>query len=114
VERWPGLAADARQNLARAGVANASVVVGDGSLGWSERAPYDAILVSAAFLEVPAPLSEQLSDRGRLVMPIGAGGSEHVVLFAKGTEGLSAIRTVTEASFVRLYGAHGFGEEDRP
>jgi protein-L-isoaspartate(D-aspartate) O-methyltransferase len=110
VERWPGLAADARQNLARAGVANASVVVGDGSLGWSERAPYDAVLVSAAFPAVPPPLGEQLSPSGRLVMPIGRGGAERVVLFAAGADGLRVVRDVTDAHFVRLIGAHGFGE----
>lgn len=114
VERWPELAGAARGNLRRAGIANVEVVVGDGSRGWPDRAPFDAILVSAAFLEVPAPLSEQLEDSGRLVMPIGAGGSEHVVLFERKPEGLRAVRTVTEASFVRLFGEHGFGTEDRP
>jgi protein-L-isoaspartate(D-aspartate) O-methyltransferase len=114
VERWPELAGAARENLLRAGIANAEVVVGDGSQGWPDGAPYDAILVSAAFPEVPAPLPDQLAETGRLVMPIGAGGSEHVVLFGRGPEGLRPVRTVTEASFVRLYGEHGFGAEDRP
>jgi protein-L-isoaspartate(D-aspartate) O-methyltransferase len=112
VERWPELAETARGNLRRAGVENAEVVVGDGSRGWPDRAPYDAILVSAAFPEVPAPLTSQLEEAGRLVMPIGQGGSERVVLFGKKPEGLRAVRTVTEASFVRLYGAHGFGADE--
>jgi protein-L-isoaspartate(D-aspartate) O-methyltransferase len=108
VERWPDLAAAARENLAGAGVRNASVIVGDGSLGWPEGAPYEAILVSAAFPEVPPPLAEQLTPSGRLVMPIGRGGAERVILFAAGPEGLRPVRTVTDAHFVRLIGAHGF------
>lgn len=113
VERWPELARAATENLRRAGIGNADVVVGDGSEGWPPRSPYDAILVSAAFPDIPAPLAGQLGKRGRLVMPIGRGGSEDVVLFATGPEGLRPVRTVTEASFVRLYGAHGFDAEDR-
>jgi protein-L-isoaspartate(D-aspartate) O-methyltransferase len=114
VERWPALAEAARENLRRGGIDNATVIVGDGSEGSAERAPYDAVLVSAAFPEVPPPLSDQLGETGRLVMPIGTGGSEHVVLFEKGPDGLRAVRTVTDASFVRLFGAHGFAAEDRP
>jgi protein-L-isoaspartate(D-aspartate) O-methyltransferase len=110
VERWPDLASGTRGNLDRAGIENASVVVGDGSLGWPERAPYDAIVVSAAFPEVPPPLAAQLTPSGKLVMPIGRGGAERVLLFAAGSDGLRPIRTVTEAHFVRLIGAHGFGE----
>jgi protein-L-isoaspartate(D-aspartate) O-methyltransferase len=112
VERWPDLAAAARENLVRAEVANAEVFVGDGSLGWPEHAPYDAILVSAAFPDVPAPLSEQLSPSGRLVMPIGRGGAERVLLFAPHPEGLRPVRTVTDAHFVRLIGAHAFPETE--
>ena len=112
VERWPELGRAARENLHRANIDRATVVVGDGSQGWPERAPYDAVLVSAAFPEVPHPLAEQLSDTGRLVMPIGPGGAEAVVLFANGPEGLGSVRRVTDASFVRLYGANAFEEEE--
>ena len=71
VERVPALAAAARRALDQAGVANVSVLVGDGSLGWRPFAPYHAILVSAAGPRVPQPLVEQLAeDGGRLVMPI--------------------------------------------
>ncbi len=108
IERWPDVAETAMENLARYGVENAKIITGDGTEGLPEHAPYDAILVSAAFPSVPPPLAEQLAVGGRLVQPIGSGGQEVVVLFEKGPEGLARRRTVTGAHFVRLYGAHAF------
>jgi protein-L-isoaspartate(D-aspartate) O-methyltransferase len=108
IERWRDVAEVARANLTRHGARNAEVVVGDGSLGLEERAPFDAILVSAAFPSVPAPLANQLAARGTLVQPVGSGGSEDVVLFVKEQGNLVPRRIVTEARFVRLYGSHGF------
>jgi protein-L-isoaspartate(D-aspartate) O-methyltransferase len=108
VERWEDLAAFARERLERSRVANVEVVVGDGTLGLPGHAPFDAIVVSAAFPRVPPPLVEQLAEGGRLVQPIGTGGSEDVVLFEKTGRGLERRRTVSAARFVRLYGAHGF------
>jgi protein-L-isoaspartate(D-aspartate) O-methyltransferase len=110
IERWPDVAEAARKNLARHGASNVGVVAGDGTKGLPEHAPYDAILVSAAFPSVPPPLAEQLAAGGRLVQPIGSGGQEEVVLFEKRAEGLTRRRTVTGAHFVRLYGAHAFPE----
>jgi protein-L-isoaspartate(D-aspartate) O-methyltransferase len=110
IERWPDVAETARKNLARHGARNVGVVAGDGTKGLPEHAPYDAILVSAAFPSVPPPLAEQLATGGRLVQPIGSGGQEEVVLFEKRPAGLARRRTVTGAHFVRLYGAHGFRE----
>src|SRR5918995_1123677 len=110
IERWDDLARIARANLERHGVENASVVVGDGSGGLPEHAPYDAILVAAAFPQVPAPLAEQLAEGGRLVQPIGLGGADEVVLFEKRRGALEQSRLVTGAHFVRLYGKHGFSE----
>ena len=108
VERFPDFAAAARENLDLQGVENVEVVVGDGTEGLPERAPYDAILVSAAFTSVPPPLVQQLSEGGRLVQPIGSGGEEEVILFEKMEGDLVRRRTVTGAHFVRLYGAHAF------
>jgi protein-L-isoaspartate(D-aspartate) O-methyltransferase len=108
VERFADMAEAARERLKRAGIANAEIVVGDGSEGLPEQAPFDAIVVSAAFPEVPPPLVEQLARGGRLVQPIGRGGNEEVVLFRKGPQGLERRRTVTGAHFVRLVGRHGF------
>jgi protein-L-isoaspartate(D-aspartate) O-methyltransferase len=107
IERWPDLAGQARPNLARQGLGNAEVLAGDGSRGLPEGAPYDAILVSAAFPQVPAPLAAQLRIGGRLVQPIGPGGSEQVVLFERSASGLERRHVLTLARFVRLHGRHG-------
>jgi protein-L-isoaspartate(D-aspartate) O-methyltransferase len=108
VERYPDLAETALENLAREDVRNVDVVVGDGTAGLPDRAPFDAILVSAAFPRVPPPLAEQLVEGGRLVQPIGGGGSEEVTLFERAGAALVARRSVTGASFVPLVGRHGF------
>ncbi len=108
VERFPDVAKTARDNLSRHGIANVEVVVGDGTEGLPEHAPYDAILVSAAFPHVPPPLAEQLAPGGWLVQPLGPGGEEEVILFEKGPRGLVPRRNITGAHFVRLYGAHAF------
>ena len=110
VERFADLAEAARANLDRHGVSNVAVVVGDGSGGLPDAAPFDAIVVAAAFTRVPEPLTVQLASGGRLVQPIGPGGSEDVMLFERSSGGLVARRTVTGAHFVRLVGAHGFAE----
>jgi protein-L-isoaspartate(D-aspartate) O-methyltransferase len=72
VERHPRLARDAEAQFQRLGYDNICVRVGDGTLGWAEYAPYDAIVVTAGGPEIPAPLQEQLAVGGRLVIPVGA------------------------------------------
>jgi protein-L-isoaspartate(D-aspartate) O-methyltransferase len=106
VERFADLAETARAALA--GTDNVSIVVGDGSEGLGEHAPFDAILVTAAYPLVPAPLAEQLAEGGRLVQPIGPGGDEDVVLFEKRGGDLDQVRVITGAHFVRLHGSYGF------
>jgi protein-L-isoaspartate(D-aspartate) O-methyltransferase len=108
VEMWPDLARQARRNLARQGVRNVELRIGDGSGGVPDRAPYDAIVVSAAFPEVPAPLAGQLRCGGRLVQPVGPGGREQVVSFLRTATGLERRRMLTPAHFVRLRGRYGF------
>ena len=71
VERLPGLAAEAEERLRRLGYANVHCHLGDGSLGWVEAAPYDAIVVAAASPKVPQALRAQLKPGGRLVVPVG-------------------------------------------
>jgi protein-L-isoaspartate(D-aspartate) O-methyltransferase len=111
VERFADLADTARANLAAHGVENAHVVVGDGTEGLPEHSPYDAIIVAAAFTELPAPLVEQVVEGGRLVQPIGRGGNEDVVLFEKREGAPVSVRVLTGARFVRLVGTHGFPDE---
>ncbi len=109
IERWPDLAEQARRNLAAQGIENVNVVAGDGSEGVPAAEPYDTILVSAAFPQVPEPLVSQLRIGGRLVQPIGTGGAEQVTVFERTPEGLVSRGIVCHARFVRLYGRHGYG-----
>jgi protein-L-isoaspartate(D-aspartate) O-methyltransferase len=106
VERFADLAETAQRHLD--GYENVTVVVGDGSEGLPEHAPFDAILVAAAYPRVPDPLAEQVAERGRMVQPLGPGGAEDVVLFEKRDGELRRVRSVSGAHFVRLYGRHGF------
>ncbi len=108
IEMWPDVADAGRANLDAAGIRNAHVVVGDGTQGLPDEAPFDAIIVTAAFTSVPPPLAEQLTPGGRLVQPVGSGGHDDVVLFERGPRGLERARSVTLAHFVKLYGEHGF------
>ena len=78
MERHPALAENARQTLAALGYTNVKIFTGDGSLGIPSAAPFDAILVSAAAPEVPAPLLSQLADGGRMMIPVGSGDSQQL------------------------------------
>jgi protein-L-isoaspartate(D-aspartate) O-methyltransferase len=107
VERIPGLAQGAREALERAGVRNVTVLVGDGTLGWRPFAPYDAILVSAASPEIPAPLVEQLAPGGRMVIPLGDRASQTLTLVRREGDQLHT-STVADVRFVPLLGEFGF------
>jgi protein-L-isoaspartate(D-aspartate) O-methyltransferase len=108
IERWPDIAEQARRNLDGRGIRNVRVLVGDGSLGVPELAPFDGIVVSAAHPQVPHPLVDQLRVGRRLVQPIGHGRNDSVVAFERTADGLEPREELTPARFVRLYGRYGF------
>jgi protein-L-isoaspartate(D-aspartate) O-methyltransferase len=110
VERFADLAEWARANLAAAGLNRVRVVVGDGTLGVPEHAPYQAIVVAAASPRIPPPLVEQLASGGRLVHPVGPGGREQVTAFHKDADRLVADAELVPARFVPLVGTHGTPE----
>ncbi|MGH7701158.1 MAG: protein-L-isoaspartate(D-aspartate) O-methyltransferase [Gemmatimonadales bacterium] len=107
VERVPALAERGRQALRAAGVTNVSILVGDGTLGWSAYAPYAAILVAAGGPAVPPPLSDQLALGGRLLIPLGRHGVQVLTLIRRTDEGLVQ-QPLGDARFVPLIGEHGF------
>jgi protein-L-isoaspartate(D-aspartate) O-methyltransferase len=107
VERIPELAEQARANLAVAGYERVEVVVGDGTLGVPERAPFDAIAVAAAAPEPPPALYEQLAEGGRLVVPVGER-TEQLLLVVEKREGGRRIRFSVPCRFVPLVGERGF------
>jgi protein-L-isoaspartate(D-aspartate) O-methyltransferase len=110
VERVSGLAQSARVALSAAGIRNVTVLVGDGTLGWRPFAPYDAILVSAASPEVPAPLVDQLAPGGRMVIPLGDRASQVLTLVERRPDGVHT-STIADVRFVPLVGEFGFRQE---
>jgi protein-L-isoaspartate(D-aspartate) O-methyltransferase len=107
IERVGALLTSARDAIRRLGVRNVSLLMGDGTIGWRDYAPYDAILVSAGAPSVPAPLAEQLSEGGRLLIPIGTREEQTLTLVTKRGEQLER-RDIAPVRFVPLIGAHGW------
>jgi protein-L-isoaspartate(D-aspartate) O-methyltransferase len=109
IERHAPLADRSAEILTRLGYANVSVHCADGSLGWPNAAPFDAILVAAAAPSVPQPLLEQLAENGRLVIPLG--GMEGQDLQSWRRRGSSFVaKNLVRVSFVPLRGQGGWSE----
>ncbi len=109
IERIASLAGSARNALAEAGFSTATVLEGDGSLGWRPFAPYDAILVAAASPDVPEPLLRQLKDGGRLVIPVEVRGTQILRLLVR--DGSKYVTSeMGEVQFVPLVGKYGYQE----
>jgi len=107
VERVGALMDRSREILQRLGARNVSLLLGDGTLGWSSYSPYDAILVSAAAPQVPQPLAEQLAEGGRLLIPLGGRDEQTLaVLTKRGTE--LERREIGAVRFVPLVGKYGW------
>lgn len=107
IERVGTLVTKARDAIRAAGASNVSLLAGDGTLGWREFAPYDAILVTAGSPDIPKPLAEQLSEGGRMLIPIGEREEQILTLFTKRGEELER-RDIGAARFVPLIGKYGW------
>ena len=107
VERVPALIERAREIMQELGVRNVSLLSGDGTLGWREFAPYDAILVSAASPDVPPAYVEQLTDGGRLLIPLGARAEQTLYVITRRGEELER-REIAPVRFVPLLGKDGW------
>jgi protein-L-isoaspartate(D-aspartate) O-methyltransferase len=107
IERIPALMQQARDNIHRAGVNNVSILLGDGTIGWREYAPYDAILVSAGAPSIPQPLLDQLAEGGRLLIPVGDRDEQKLIL-AERRNGQVEVRDGASVRFVPLLGSHGW------
>ncbi|MEM5585091.1 protein-L-isoaspartate(D-aspartate) O-methyltransferase [Roseibium sp. AS2] len=111
VERFPELAAFARNNLQQAGYRNIEVHDGDGSLGYEPKAPYDAISVAAAAPVVPVELKAQLKPGGRLVIPVGSRQSgQDLIRVTRMPDGSFHTDNLGSVAFVPLVGAEGWPE----
>lgn len=103
VELIPGLAASARDRLERLGCDNVVVQCGDGYSGWSERAPFDGIIVTAAAPHIPPPLIQQLKVGAELVIPVGEPQrSQELIVATKGQDGKVQSESVLDVAFVPL------------
>jgi protein-L-isoaspartate(D-aspartate) O-methyltransferase len=107
IERIPELAERARESLAAAGYDGVEVVVGDGTLGVPERAPFDAIAVAAAAPGLPETLYDQLRPRGKLVVPVGGPRAQRLEVIVRSPEGPAVVHSVP-CRFVPLLGEEGF------
>ncbi len=113
IERIPDLARAARRALQAAGIHAATVMIGDGTLGWKPLAPYDAILVSAVSPSVPAPLPAQLADGGCLIIPIQDGERQELRRLVRNGNDI-VHHSMGAATFVPLIGVHGYGDQTAP
>jgi protein-L-isoaspartate(D-aspartate) O-methyltransferase len=109
IERHAPLAAQARITLDGLGIGNVRIHVGDGTEGLATEGPYDRILVTAGAPRVPDPLTRQLADGGRLVIPVGPPGWQHVTIVERRGEALET-REAEACVFVPLIGRYGWEE----
>ena len=107
IERITVFAQQARRKLEAMGAYNVLIQVGDGTIGWNEHAPFDAILVTAAAPQIPRPLVEQLKVGGRLVLPMGDELEQTLICLWKDEKGLHE-EVLGECRFVKLIGRHGW------
>lgn len=107
IERLPDLQIKAKAALASIGVANVRFLIGDGTLGWPDEAPFDRIVVTAAAPRIPLPLVDQLADGGIMVLPVGKEGGQALVAIHKVGHRLESTK-LCSCRFVPLIGEAGW------
>lgn len=109
VEKFSSLSKEAQETLGRLGYKNIKFKVGDGSSGWPEESPFDRIIITAASPRVPLPLTEQLQESGKMVLPLGSGMNQILTLVEK-KQGNLEYKDICSCVFVPLVGKYGFRE----
>jgi protein-L-isoaspartate(D-aspartate) O-methyltransferase len=109
IEIIPDLADGAVKLIEQLHLKNITVIKGDGSSGFPEEAPYDAILISAAAPKVPDPILGQLAEGGRLILPVGIKGFQHLEIWCRVKDGYSMEKSLPVA-FVPLRGKYGWSD----
>lgn len=107
IERIPSMAVRARKILDVLHASNVILKAGDGTLGWPDEAPFDAIIVAAGSPDVPAALVEQLKTGGRLIIPVGTEDKQRLVMITKKDIGIVR-EELSDCRFVKLVGKHGW------
>ena len=110
IERVKALALRARDTLDRLGYVNVAIRNFDGTYGWSDEAPFDAILVAAGSPAIPSPLVDQLREGGRLVIPVGDRSAQVLQLGVK-TRGQLVLSCLTDCTFVPFIGAFAWAAD---
>ncbi len=110
VERISDLARTARKALDRAGCYNVHIKVDDGTCGWLDQAPFDAIITTAGAPEVPEALKAQLAENGRLVIPVGTQGAQVLKRIVRVDAERFSEESLLDCRFVPLIGKHGWSE----
>jgi protein-L-isoaspartate(D-aspartate) O-methyltransferase len=112
IERVRALGVRAREALDRLRIPNVAILIGDGTIGWSRYAPYDAILVAAAAPGIPEPLAAQLAPGGRMLVPVGTLETQRLLLVTRTAAGYSE-EEVLDCTFVPLLGRFGWRDQGR-
>lgn len=113
VECLESMAADARSLWKSLNLVNILSVLGDGSAGWADKAPYQAIVVTAGAPQIPQPLVQQLAPGGRLVIPVGPEEAQELLVLHRAENHLIT-RKLCDCRFVKLYGRYGWPPESAP
>jgi len=112
IERFENLAKNAEALFRELGYENIRIKSGDGTLGWPEAAPFERIIITAANPRVPLPLSEQLKEGGKLILPLGEEGAGQVLTLVEKKENKLSFQQICGCVFVPLIGQYGCRKEN--